>query len=68
MKTLYTKDTNKRKRPDSDVGDRGGGTTDCAELGAQGYEVEQQDVVDDSGGVFEPVFKVRQPLSTYAPR
>jgi len=77
MQTFYSKDVNKRKRPD-DVGDRGtggngrarrGGGTDCAELGAHGYEVEPQEMVDEKGYVIvKPIREVRQPLSTYTPR
>jgi len=76
MKSFNTKDTDKRKRPDNDVDDRGAGgdggakgvcATECAELRAHGYEVEPRDVVDESG-TMESFFKVRQPLSTYAPR
>jgi hypothetical protein len=75
MKSFYTEDTNKRKRLNSEITDRGasgraggGGAPEYAELGAHGYEVEPQVIVDDKGGVFEPLFKVRQPLFTYAPR
>ena len=72
MKTLYSKETtnnkgkNKRKRLDGGIGDRGagrrargGGTTDCAELRAHDYNVEPEDIVDESGGVFKAFFKVR---------
>jgi hypothetical protein len=79
MKTFHTKDTpgsnhaqrNKRPRLNSDVDDRGAGggaggadATDCAELGAHGYEVEPRDIVDEDGIVYEPLFDVRRPLST----
>jgi hypothetical protein len=70
MQRLYFKDAN--KWTDSDVGDRstGGhgraGHGDCAELGAHGYEVEPQDIVDENG--YGPFIKVRRPLSTYATR
>jgi hypothetical protein len=64
MKSFHTEDT-----PNSDVDDRGVGATDCAELGVHGYEVEPRVFVDDeSGYVMESFSKVRQPLSTYAPR
>jgi hypothetical protein len=75
MKSFNFKDTqgtnktqgNKRKRLNSDVNDRGAGggaggvgATDCAELGAHGYEVEPQDVVDEDGFVImASFFKVR---------
>ena len=82
MKSFNTKDSpgtnntgNKRKRPDRDVGDQGTGGgagsvdgTDCAELETYGYEVEPQDIVDESGFVIQAFSKVRQPFSTYAPR
>ena len=67
----------KRPRTDSDVDDRGVGggggaggadATDCAELGAHGYEVEPRDFVDEDGIVYESLSNVRQPLSPYAPR
>jgi len=78
MKSFTTKDGTargtKRKR-DNDVGDPGAGGgaegrgTDCAELRAHGYEVEPQDIEDETGSVImKPLFNVRQPLSTYAPR
>jgi hypothetical protein len=60
MKSFYTKDTtsmNKRKRVDGDDrGAAGGGSggvdaTDCAELGAHGYEVEPRDIVDENGQI-----------------
>ena len=57
MKSFYTKDT---------VG--GVGATDCAELGAHGYEVEPQDFVYENGIVMESLSNVRQPFSTYAQR
>jgi hypothetical protein len=71
-------DKNRRRTdPSYDVDDRGtgGGTggsalaTECAELEAHGYEVESQDVMDESGCVMmEPIMKVGQLLSTYARR
>jgi hypothetical protein len=79
FKPFYTKDTraSKRKRTESDVNDQdagggagGVGATDYAELGAHGYEVEPEEVVDESGNVImEPFFKVClcRSLSTYAP-
>ena len=73
MKSFYAEDTNKGKRLDSDISsrgasERGGGATEDAELGAHGYEVEPQVIVDNKGGVIEPFFKVRQPLFTYSLR
>jgi hypothetical protein len=77
LKSFYTNDTRggKRKRTESAVDDQGAGggaggvgATDYAELGAHGYEVDPEEVVDESGNVImEPLFKVRRPLSTYAP-
>ena len=58
----------KRKRPDRDFSDKGTGGTDCAELKTHSYEVEPQEIVDESGFVIQAFFKVRQPFSTYAPR
>jgi hypothetical protein len=80
MNSFNTKETNnrnKRKRTDRDVSDKGTGGgggagsvggTDCAELETHGYEVEPQDIVDESGFVIQAFFKVWQPFSTYAPR
>ncbi|KAF8506612.1 kinase-like domain-containing protein [Russula emetica] len=62
MKSFHTKDTrNKRKRPDSDVDSAGGGAggvdaTDCAELGAHGYQVEPRDIVDEDGYIMMESF------------
>jgi hypothetical protein len=74
LKSLYTKDdanTKGKKRKRSGAGDgaggRGGaagvGAGDSADLRARGYEVEPEDIVDDSGIVYELLFKVWQPLS-----
>jgi hypothetical protein len=79
MKWLYTKDSpgtnntqgNKRKRADdrgAGGGAEGASTAHCAELGEQGYEVEPQDIVDESGFVIESFSRVRQALSAYATR
>jgi hypothetical protein len=64
---------NKRKRPDSDVDDRGtcggagGSATEYAELGAHGYEVESPVILDEDGHeMMVPIMRVRQHLSTYA--
>jgi hypothetical protein len=53
MKAFNTRDTrgNKRKRPNSDVDNRGAGGGQCAELEAHGYELAPQDILDESGGV-----------------
>ena len=66
MKSFYTKDSVDDRRA-------GGGAgcisaTDCAELGAHGYEVKPpaEDIVDEKGGVRKAYSKVRQPLSSYA--
>ena len=58
LKSFHTK---------NDTGSGGGGgqgTANSAELGAHGYEVGSQVIVDD-GGTWEPLFKVWRPLSTY---
>jgi len=71
MKSFHTKDYpgtnntqgNKRKRRNSDVDDQGSGggvsATDCAELGAHGYEVKPRtgDIVDEKGGVIKSYSK-----------
>jgi hypothetical protein len=69
LKSLYTKDDinpkgKKRKRSGAGdgAGERGGAggvhAEDCADLGARGYEVKLEDIVDASGIVYEPLFKV----------
>jgi hypothetical protein len=79
LKSFYTKDGNERRRLNDDVNGQGAGGcggaggvsgTDCAELGAHGYEVKPRagDIMDGKGGVMKSYSKVRQPLSTYAPR
>ena len=45
---------------------RVGGTTECAEFEAHGYELAPQDILDESGGVWKLFSHVRQPLSTCA--
>jgi hypothetical protein len=79
LKSFYTKDGNERSRLNDDVNGQGAGGgggaggvsgTDCAELGAHGYEVKPRagDIMDGKGGVMKLHSKVRLPLSTYAPR
>ena len=83
IKSFHTKDgtgtVNKRKRLDKTVNDGGGagggvggvGAVHCAELGAHGYQVKPrlEDIPDGMGGVMKLLrSKVRQPLSTLAPR
>ena len=68
-KKMGTNNTgNKRKRSDRDVSDKDTGGTDCAVLETHGYEVEPQEIVDESGFVIQTFNKVRQLFSTYAPR
>jgi hypothetical protein len=67
--SFHTKDTintEGKKRKRSSTGDsasarEGAGSVDaedCAQLRVRGYEVEPEDFVDDSGIVYEPLFKV----------
>ena len=76
MKSLMTKKSKKKKDdgPESGGGGGGGGAgagvggasaTDSEDLGAHGYEVKSDVIVDNKGGTFEPFFKVWQPLCTY---
>jgi hypothetical protein len=43
----------------------GAGAADSEDLGAHGYEVKADVMVDNKGGTFEPFFKVWRPFCTY---
>jgi len=70
---LYAKFGTKQKRRRTDDsgsasgsgGGGGQGTPHSAELRAHGYEVQSQVILDANGGIWEPLFEVWQPLSTY---
>jgi hypothetical protein len=74
MKSFHTKNTQGTGRKCSRISDGddvgtgasagSAGGADHAALRAHGYEVEPEDIVDASGVVFEPLFKVWQPFST----
>ena len=61
MEGFYSEDTQGKKR-------KCRGATDSAELGARGYELEPEEIVDEKGGVWKILSNVRQPLSIYAGR
>jgi hypothetical protein len=68
LKSLYTEDDinpkgKKRKRSGACGGAGGVRAEDCADLEARGYELKPEDIVDASGIVYEPLFKVRHPFS-----
>jgi len=75
MKSLMTKKS-KKKKDGRESGGGGGGAgagagvggasaTDSEDLGAHGYEVKSDVIVDNKGGTFEPFFKVWRPFCTY---
>jgi hypothetical protein len=73
MKSLMTKKSKKKTDGrESGGGDGGAGAgvggasaTDSEDLGAHGYEVKSDVIVDNKGGTFEPFFKVWRPFCTY---
>jgi hypothetical protein len=70
MKSLMTKKSKKKKDGQESGGGAGAGVgdasaTDSEDLGAHGYEVKSDVIVDNKGGTFEPFFKVWQPFCTY---
>ncbi len=77
MKSLMTKKSKKKREiggggggAGADVGGAGAGVggasaTDSEDLGAHGYEVKSDVIVDNKGGTFEPFFKVWRPFCTY---
>jgi hypothetical protein len=52
---------------DGSPGAGGGGTSaeDSEDLQTHGYEVKPDVIVDNKGGTFEPLIKVRRPFCTY---
>jgi len=72
MKSLMTKKSKKKDGCENDGDGAGagaglGGTSaaDSEDLGAHGYKVKPDVIVDNKGGTFEPFFKVWQPFCTY---
>jgi hypothetical protein len=71
LDSFNTKDVKGKKRKRSGTSDDagrgggavGGGAGDSADLRVRGYEVEPEDIVDDSGIVYEPLRKVWRPFS-----
>ena len=77
MKSLMTKKSKRKDGRDgasagagagiggADAGVGGARAADSEDLGAHGYEVKVDIMVDNNGGTFEPFFKVWRPFCTY---
>jgi hypothetical protein len=70
MKSLMTKKSKRKDGRDgagagAGAGVGGAGAADSEDLGAHGYEVKADVMVDNKGGTYEPFFKVWRPFCTY---